>query len=46
MFGPMELGGGVFFRSVGVVVLTGNGFVEFTVAMEKRLLIRITKAQP
>ena len=38
MFGPMELGGGLFSKSVGVVVLAGNGFVvEFTVAMEKKI---------
>ena len=36
MFGPMELGGGLFSKSVGVVELPGNGFVvEFTVATEK-----------
>jgi len=30
----MELGGGLFFEGVGLVVLAGNGVVAYTVAVD------------
>jgi len=35
MSDPVVLGGGLFFKSVGLAVLADKGVVEFTVAVEK-----------